>query len=41
MRNADVYRRLYGSTIPDLPVYRPKPAPKTKSKKHVLHRRRS
>lgn len=39
MRNADVYRRLYGSTVPDLPTYHPKPPPKTKPKKHVLHRR--
>ncbi|MBV8896668.1 MAG: transglycosylase SLT domain-containing protein [Acidobacteriaceae bacterium] len=40
MRNADVYRRLYGSTVPDLPVYRPKPAPKTKARKRT-HRRAS
>jgi len=33
LRNADVYRRLYGSTIPDLPTYNPKPAPKTKPRK--------
>ena len=41
MRNADVYRRLYGSTVPDLPVYHPKPAPKTKPKKHVVRRHHS
>jgi soluble lytic murein transglycosylase len=28
LRNADVYRRLYAGTKPDVPVYRPKPAPK-------------
>jgi soluble lytic murein transglycosylase len=33
LRNADVYRRLYGSTVPDLPTYRAKPAPKPKAKK--------
>jgi soluble lytic murein transglycosylase len=40
MRNADVYRRLYGSTVPDVPAYHPKPAPKTKPRKRVLHRRK-
>ena len=37
---ADVYRRLYGSTVPDVPAYHPKPAPKarTKSKKRARHR---
>ena len=39
LRNADVYRRLYGSTIPDLPTYSPKPAPKTKPRKKT-HRHR-
>ncbi len=39
MRNADVYRRLYGSTVPDVPAYHPKPAPKAKVKKRVLHKR--
>lgn len=33
LRNADVYRRLYGSTVPDLPTYKPKPPPKTKPKR--------
>ncbi len=32
LRNADVYRRLYANATPDLPVYHPKPAPKTKLK---------
>jgi soluble lytic murein transglycosylase len=40
MRNADVYRRLYGSTVPDLPQYRPKPAPKTAPRKHVRRKKR-
>ena len=35
LRNADVYRRLYSGTVPDIPAYRPKPAPKVKAKKHV------
>jgi soluble lytic murein transglycosylase len=39
MRNADVYRRLYGSTIPDVPAYHAKPAPKVKSKAHTRRRR--
>ncbi|HWF47428.1 MAG TPA: transglycosylase SLT domain-containing protein [Bryobacteraceae bacterium] len=25
LRNADVYRRLYSGTVPDVPVYKPKP----------------
>lgn len=29
LRNADVYRRLYANATPDVPTYRPKPAPKT------------
>lgn len=33
LRNADVYRRLYAGTVPDVPAYRPKPAPKAKPKK--------
>lgn len=41
MRNADVYRRLYGSTVPDVPAYHAKPAPKTKPKKRVSHRHHS
>jgi soluble lytic murein transglycosylase len=39
LRNADVYRRLYAGTVPDVPVYRPKPPPK-KSKprrKRITH----
>ncbi len=35
LRNADVYRRLYSGTVPDVPAYKPKPPPKVKSKKHV------
>jgi soluble lytic murein transglycosylase len=27
-RNADIYRRLYAGTKPDVPLYQPKPAPK-------------
>lgn len=38
LRNADVYRRLYGSTVPDLPTYKAKPAPKTKPKRKTHHR---
>lgn len=34
LRNADVYRRLYAGAIPDVPVYRPKPVPKSKPKKN-------
>lgn len=41
MRNADVYKRLYGSTVPDLPQYHPKPAPKTKKKRVVRKRHTS
>lgn len=33
LRNADVYRRLYAGTVPDVPAYRPKPAPKAKPKR--------
>lgn len=32
-RNADVYRRLYAGTIPDVPVYHAKPAPRPKPRK--------
>ncbi len=39
LRNADVYRRLYGSTVPDLPTYRPKPAPKTTPRKRAKRKR--
>jgi soluble lytic murein transglycosylase len=35
LRNADVYRRLYAGTVPDIPAYHPKPAPKTKPKKKI------
>ncbi len=35
LRNADVYRRLYGSTVPDVPAYRAKPAPKTKPRRRT------
>lgn len=33
LRNADVYRRLYSGTVPDVPAYHPKPPPKVKPKK--------
>ena len=33
LRNADVYRRLYAGSVPDVPAYRPKPPPKAKPKK--------
>ena len=33
LRNADVYQHLYAGTVPDVPAYRPKPAPKTKPKR--------
>ncbi len=32
LRNADVYRHLYAGSVPDVPAYHPKPAPKTKPK---------
>jgi soluble lytic murein transglycosylase len=35
LRNADVYRRLYAGSVPDVPSYRPKPAPKSKPKKSL------
>ncbi len=38
LRNADVYRRLYGGVVPDVPVYHPKPAPKRKPKKRTRRR---
>jgi soluble lytic murein transglycosylase len=38
LRNADVYRRLYAGTSPDVPVYRAKPAPKAKPHKRRTHR---
>jgi soluble lytic murein transglycosylase len=40
LRNADVYRRLYASTTPDLPAYHPKPPPKSKKaarRRHSSH----
>ena len=37
LRNADVYRRLYAGSVPDVPRYEPKPAPKTRPRK-TLHR---
>ncbi len=37
LRNADVYRHLYAGSVPDVPAYRPKPAPK---KKPAAKRRR-
>ncbi|MGH9439731.1 MAG: hypothetical protein ACRD22_18085, partial [Terriglobia bacterium] len=30
LRNADVYRRLYARKKPEVPAYRPKPAPKSR-----------
>ena len=38
LRNADVYRRLYAGTVPDVPAYRAKPAPKNKPHKRRTHR---
>jgi soluble lytic murein transglycosylase len=38
LRNADVYRRLYAGTVPDVPAYRAKPAPKSKPHKRRTHR---
>ncbi|MFL6452050.1 MAG: transglycosylase SLT domain-containing protein [Bryobacteraceae bacterium] len=35
LRNADTYRRLYAGTVPEIPAYRPKPAPKQN-----VHRKR-
>jgi soluble lytic murein transglycosylase len=35
LRNADIYRRLYASAIPDVPTYRAKPAPKTRKRHRV------
>ncbi len=41
LRNADIYRRLYTGTVPQIPVYHPKPPPKTKvsTKKRATRRR--
>ena len=38
LRNADVYRRLYSGTVPDVPAYHPKPPPKAKPKKKPRRR---
>ncbi|MGI9069755.1 MAG: transglycosylase SLT domain-containing protein [Bryobacteraceae bacterium] len=40
LRNADVYRRLYAGTVPDVPVYHPKPPPKKSKRKRkaITHR---
>ncbi|MBV9403888.1 MAG: transglycosylase SLT domain-containing protein, partial [Acidobacteriaceae bacterium] len=35
LRNEDVYRRLYGEVVPDVPTYHAKPAPKTKPRKRL------
>lgn len=35
LRNADIYRRLYSGTVPDVPAYRPKPAPKARRRKRI------
>jgi soluble lytic murein transglycosylase len=40
LRNADTYRRLYAGTVPEIPAYRPKPAPKVKPAKRRPARRR-
>ena len=40
LRNADVYRRLYAGSVPDVPAYTPKPAPKPAKKKVPQKRRR-
>jgi peptidoglycan lytic transglycosylase len=37
LRNADVYRRLYGGATPDVPAYHPKPPPAVKPKKKRRH----
>jgi soluble lytic murein transglycosylase len=39
LRNADIYRRLYAESVPDVPAYRAKPAPKTKVRKKHAHGR--
>ena len=41
LRNADIYRHLYAGTVPQIPAYHPKPAPKTKAvpkKRPIKHR---
>lgn len=37
LRNADVYRRLYSGSTPDVPAYHAKPAPKKRSRRRVHH----
>jgi soluble lytic murein transglycosylase len=39
LRNADTYRRLYAGTVPEIPAYHPKPAPKVKVTKKRVRRR--
>ena len=39
LRNADVYKRLYAGSVPDVPAYQPKPAP-TYSKKAAAKKKR-
>jgi peptidoglycan lytic transglycosylase len=39
LRNADIYRRLYAGTVPDVPVYHAKPAPKTTVRGRTAPRR--
>jgi soluble lytic murein transglycosylase len=34
LRNADVYRRLYASAVPDVPQYHAKPAPRLRHRRH-------
>ena len=38
LRNADVYRRLYGGVVPDVPAYHPKPPPKSRLNKRTPRR---
>ncbi|MFL6463589.1 MAG: transglycosylase SLT domain-containing protein [Bryobacteraceae bacterium] len=38
LRNADTYRRLYAGTVPEIPAYHPKPAPKVKVTKKRVRR---
>jgi soluble lytic murein transglycosylase len=40
LRNSDVYKRLYSGRVPDVPVYRSKPAPKTRVHRKTVHTRR-
>jgi len=39
LRNADTYRRLYAGTVPEIPVYHPKPPPKVRVTKKRPRRR--